>query len=143
MRPLRHSLRSRFSSRFAVALTLVLGTLGASAADVAAQTATRTPTPTPTPQLVRVEVSPRAVTRKVGEFASFSVKGFFSDGSDKNYTQKVVYHSNNLAVVFPPNTEGNRGRVEAVGVGSAVISVTDGILVLRVAAGLAETLDCP
>lgn len=125
MRSLRHSLRSRLSSRFAVALTLVLGTLAATAADVAAQTATRTPTPTPTPQLVRVEVSPKAVTRKVGEFASFSVKGFFSDGSDKNFTQKVVYHSSNLAAAFPPNLEGNRGRVEAVGIGSSTISVTD------------------
>jgi hypothetical protein len=125
MRQSPHSPPRRFSSRLAVALTLVLGTLGASAADVAAQTATRTPTPTPTPQLVRVEVSPRAVTRKVGEFASFSVKGFFSDGSDKNYTQKVVYHSSNLAVAFPPNLEGNRGRVDAVGIGSSTISVTE------------------
>lgn len=125
MPSLRHSPRRRFSSWLAVALTLVLGTLAANTADVAAQTATRTPTPIPTPQLVRVEVSPKAVTRKVGEFASFSVKGFFSDGSDKNYTQKVVYHSSNLAAAFPPNMEGNRGRVEAVGIGSSTISVTD------------------
>ena len=116
--------------RFALALTLVLVTLGAAATDVVAQTtptrtATLTPTPTATPQLVRVAVSPRAVERKVGEFQSFSVKAFFSDGSDKNYTQKVIYHSSNLAAVFPPNIEGNRGRVEAVGIGTAVISVTE------------------
>lgn len=121
MRSRRHSPPRRSSRRLAVALTLVVGTLVATAADVAAQT----PTPTPQPQLVRVEVGPKAVTRKVGEFASFTVTGFFSDGSDKNYTQKVVYHSSNLAAAFPPNMEGNRGRVDAVGIGSSTISVTD------------------
>lgn len=111
-------------------LMLVLATFAGVATDVVAQTTptrtpTRTPTPTATPQLVRVEVSPKAVTRKVGEFASFSVKGFFSDGTDKNYTQKVVYHSSNLAAAFPPNLEGNKGRVDAVGIGSSTISVTE------------------
>ncbi len=115
--------------RLVLALTLVVGSgmLGAAAAD--AQTATRTATPVPTvtatPALVRVAVSPRAAKRQVGQFQSFSVTAHFSDGSTKNFTQKVIYHSDDLAVAFPPNIDMNRGRVEAVGVGSAVISVTE------------------
>jgi hypothetical protein len=110
--------------RVAAVLTLLL--LGAVLArpDLAsAQTAV--PTVTPTPALVRVAVSPRAPTRKVGEFQNFLVTGFFSDGSQKNFTQKVIYSSSNLGAVYPPNEQGNAGRVEAVGVGTAVISVTE------------------
>jgi hypothetical protein len=108
---------------------LAVGAMGASPAR--AQTATRTATPiptvtaTPTPLLVRVQVSPRAVERKVGQFQQFSAFGIFSDGSSKNFTQRVTYFSSNLSVVYPPNEVGNKGKVEAVGIGTATISIVD------------------
>lgn len=116
-------------TRLLVALALALGAAAALAGSAAAQTATHTATPSPTvsatPALVRVAVSPRAAKKQVGQFQNFTVIGFFSDGSEKNFTQKVIYSSTNLAAVYPPNTEGNRGRVEAVGVGVATIYVTE------------------
>ncbi len=117
------------ASRLLLALGLAIGSAISIVAPVNAQTATRTATPVPTvtatPALVRVAVSPRAVQRQVGQFQNFSVIGFFSDGSQKNFTQKVIYSSDNPSAVYPPNTDGNRGRVEAVGVGSATVSVTE------------------
>lgn len=114
--------------RAAVALAVAFVALAA-ADPAAAQTAIRTVTPVPsvsaTPALVRVAVSPRAAKRQVGQFQNFSVIGVFSDGSEKNFTQKVVYSSSNLSAVYPPNTDGNRGRVEAVGVGTATVYVTE------------------
>ncbi len=117
--------------RLLTGLLLAVVTLTTGVPLASAQTATRTATPvptataTPTPKLVRVQVSPRAVERKVGQFQSFAAFGIFSDGSSKNYTQKVIYFSSNLAVAFPPNEEGNAGRVEAVGVGTATISAVE------------------
>ncbi len=131
MRPLAHSPIGRSWSRLALGLALVLGTLGAQAGEVAAQTATRTatrtptPTPTATPVLASLVVKPATTKKQVGQFQSFTTTGVMSDATERNYTQKVVYHSSNLAAAFPPNTEGNRGRVEAVGIGIATISVTD------------------
>jgi hypothetical protein len=116
--------------RFAFALTLLVGVVVfAGTPDAFAQTPTRTATPVPTvsatPALVRVAVSPRAAKRQVGQFQNFSVTGFFSDGSTKNYTQKVTYFSSDLSVVYPPNIDGNAGRVEAVGVGTATVFVIE------------------
>lgn len=119
----------RSASRLATVLALVLATLGAGAAEGVAQTAVRTTTPSPTvsatPRLERVAVNPRTIRRQVGQIQNCTVTGYFSDGTEKNFTQKVIYHSSNLDAVFPPNQEGNAGRVEAVGVGTAVISVTE------------------
>ncbi len=120
--------------RIVVVLASLVCLLGA--ADAArAQTATRTPTPTrtptatptatATPQLVRLLMDPLTAKRQVGQFQNFLVTAFFSDGSDKNFTQKVIYQSSNVNVVFPPNTQGNAGRVEAVGIGTATISVLE------------------
>ncbi|MCC6764687.1 MAG: Ig-like domain-containing protein [Deltaproteobacteria bacterium] len=111
--------------RLFAALTLLFGVTATLADPAAAQTATPLPTVTATPALVRIAVSPRTAKRQVGQFQNFTVLGYFSDGSERNFTQKVVYSSSNLAAVYPPNTEGNRGRVEAVGVGIATISATE------------------
>ncbi len=112
--------------RFVIGLMLVAATLAVCVSDTHAQ-ATGSPTPTvsPTPALVRVAMSPRAAKRQVGQFQNFSVIGFFADGTSKNFTQKVIYSSSNVSVVYPPNQEGNAGRVEAVGIGTATISVTE------------------
>ncbi|MCC6848837.1 MAG: Ig-like domain-containing protein [Deltaproteobacteria bacterium] len=120
---------SRSLARLCAALMVLLGAAATLAGRASAQTATETPTPLPTvtatPALVRVGVAPRTAKRQVGQVQNFTVTGYFSDGGEKNLTQKVVYSSSNLAAVYPPNTEGNRGRVEAVGVGVSTISATE------------------
>src|SRR6185369_5092813 len=45
---------------------------------------------------------------------------------EKNLTQQVTYASSNAAVAEAPNTDGNRGLVNAVGPGVATISATHG-----------------
>ncbi len=114
--------------RFTAAFALIASVLAVPSA-YAQTTATRTPTPAPTatatPALVHVAISPRAAKRQVGQTQSFSAIGFYTDGSQKNLTQKVIYSSTNVNVVFPPNQEGNAGRVDAVGIGTATIYVTE------------------
>jgi hypothetical protein len=114
-------------ARRAAALGVLALVLGGLVSEVEARTATPTPVPTvtATPRLVRVAVAPATAKRQVGQVQNFSVTGFFSDGTQKNFTQKVIYSSSNLNAVFPPNAVGNASLVEAVGVGTAVISVTE------------------
>jgi len=110
-------------------VALVIATSLGTVTSVGAQLATKTPTPVPTvtatPRLERIVLAPKTAQRQVGQAQNFTTTGFFSDGSTKNFTQKVIYQSNDLNVVFPPNAVGNAGRVEAVGPGSAVISATE------------------
>jgi len=126
--PSLHRRPHRSRLRLVAVLTLTsLAVLG-SAAVVSAQatrTATPTPTVTATPMLVRVVVGPATAKRQVGQTQNFTATGFYSDGATKNLTQKVIYSSSDLNVAFPPNTAGNMGLVEAVGVGTATISITE------------------
>jgi uncharacterized protein YjdB len=75
--------------------------------------------------LERIELSPLQATKNVGEFQNYTARGFFTGGGDENFTQRVIYQSSDLNVVFPPNAAPNKGRVEAVGVGSATITAVD------------------
>ena len=123
--PSREPIVRRPWARLAALLALVVLTAAGRSPAAAAQTATPTPTVTATPRLLSVAVSPRTAKRQVGQIQNFTVTAAFSDGSQKNFTQKVVYSSSHPNVVFPPNAVGNAGRVEARGVGTAVISVTE------------------
>src|SRR5262249_23498129 len=63
-----------------------------------------------------------------GGFQAFTATGTYSDFTTKNLTQRVDYTSSNPAVAEAPNdTTGNKGRVNAVGVGTATISATDSL----------------
>ena len=116
--------RSRCASILVLA-ACVLGVATGADAQTATRTATPVPTATATPALVRIALSPATATRQVGQIQNFLATAIFSDGTQKNFTQKVVYASSDLNVVFPPNEVGNAGRVEAVGIGTATISATE------------------
>ena len=88
-------------------------------------TLSATPTISPTPVLVRLALKPLAATRPVGAIQNYTATAVFSDGSEKNFTQKVVYSSTDLGVAIATNEDGNAGKVEAVGVGTATISALE------------------
>lgn len=123
-----HSTTSKMRPLVAAVL-LLASALAFQAARADAQVATRTASPTPTvtatPKLVRLGVFPRSAKRQVNQTQQFSVTGYFADATEKNLTGKVIYHSSNLNAVFPPNDPNNPSLVEAVGVGTSVISVTE------------------
>jgi hypothetical protein len=123
--PFLHSSAPRSWRRLAAVGALVVLASLARPPDAAAQTATPTPTATATPRLLSLSVFPKLAKRQVGQIQNFTVAATFSDGSQKNFTQKVIYSSSDLDAVFPPNASGNAGQVQAVGVGTAVISVTE------------------
>jgi hypothetical protein len=116
---------SHSAALFALVLTAGLLPAASARAQIATKTATPVPTATATPRLERVVLGPKTAQRQVGQTQNFTATGFYSDGSQKNLTQKVIYSSSDLNVVFPPNEVGNAGRVEAVGVGVATISATE------------------
>jgi Bacterial Ig-like domain (group 2) len=76
----------------------------------------------------------------VGGFVTYTATGNLSDGNTKNLTQKVVYASSDTSVAMCPNAEGNKSRVEAVGVGVAIISATDPVTQIATDAAGSGTL---
>lgn len=82
--------------------------------------------------LASIVLKPLEKNADVGEFITYTATGILADNtaqnpSTKNLTQKVVYASTNTTVAVCPNTEGNKSRCEAVGVGTAIITATDPI----------------
>ena len=75
--------------------------------------------------LVAITLKPLDKNAAVGDTISYTATGQLSDGNTKNLTQKVVYASSDTSVAICPNTDGNKGQVQAVGVGTAIISATD------------------
>ncbi len=88
-------------------------------------TSTPTPAPTATPTLVSLQIFPASATRSIGTGQNYTVAGTFSNGASRNLTQRVDYASSDESVAVAPNLDGNRGRVLAVGAGSALITATD------------------
>jgi Big-like domain-containing protein len=86
---------------------------------------TMTPSPTPTPLPVSLQISPNSATRMIGSGQNFVVAGYYADGSARNLTQKVEYFSSDESVAVAPNAPGNRSRVNAVGIGTALITATE------------------
>lgn len=75
--------------------------------------------------LVSIALKPLEKNAAVGDTVNFTATGTLSDGNTKNLTQKVVYASSNTSVAVAPNAAPNKGAVQAVGIGTAVISATD------------------
>ena len=84
------------------------------------QTVTPTPVGTPT----ALELKPAVKTISVGEFANYTATLVYVNQGRRNVTQLVEYESSNAAVAEAPNTQGNRGRVNAVTPGIVTISAT-------------------
>jgi hypothetical protein len=75
--------------------------------------------------LVSLVLKPLEKNAAVGDTLTYTATGMLSDGNTKNLTQKVVYASSDPSVVVCPNADGNKSQVQAVGVGTAIISATD------------------
>ena len=75
--------------------------------------------------LESIALKPLEKNADVGEVVTFTATGNLSDGNTKNMTQKVVYSSSNTSVAVCPNADGNKSQVQAVGVGTAIISAVD------------------
>jgi hypothetical protein len=100
--------------------------LGVEYPPVASPTPTpATPVPTPTAVLEYLLLGPTSVQKPVGGIQNFTAIGHLSDGRELDYTQRVLLSSSDESVAVCPNTDGNRGRVEAVGAGTARIIATD------------------
>lgn len=89
------------------------------------RTATPTPTPTVTPPPnFTLKVGPNAVTVDIGTSAHFTATAYFKNGDVVDFTERVVWRASNDNAL-PLNEAGDRGRIDAVNGGSAVISAFD------------------
>ena len=77
--------------------------------------------------LEKLVLTPHATTRQPGSYLGYTVTGWFTGGTTRNLTQRMVYASSNPAVAVATNMPGNRSRVVAVAPGTATISATDPI----------------
>lgn len=75
--------------------------------------------------LQAITLKPLEKNAAVGDLINYTATGQLSDGNTKNLTQKVVYASSDTSVAVCPNADGNKGQVQAVGIGTAIISATD------------------
>jgi uncharacterized protein YjdB len=75
--------------------------------------------------LERITLAPVALTRRVGQTQRLTATGHYAGGTTRNLTQRVTYRSSDAAVVAVPNADGDRSRLEIVGVGRATISAVD------------------
>ena len=77
--------------------------------------------------LEKLVLSPHAATKPPGEHIGYTVTGWFTGGTARNLTQRVVYSSNYPGTAQATNMPGNRSRVLAIEPGSARITATDPI----------------
>jgi len=77
--------------------------------------------------LERLELSPLAATRGVGESIRLRATGHFAGGYARTISQRVVCGSSDEAVALPSNAAGDQSRIVAVAAGTAVLSATDPI----------------
>jgi hypothetical protein len=89
----------------------------------------RTTTPSPTPTVTpspdfTLKVAPNAVTVDIGTSAHFTATAYFKSGDVVDFTERVVWRSS-TENALPLNEAGDRGRIDAVNGGSAVISAYD------------------
>lgn len=121
---------NRFGSeRLTVNATLELCVPSAVSASSASPTPTRTLGPTPTPTMTpppdfSLRVDPSSATVNIGDSAHFTATAVFKNGDTQDFTERVTWISS-TEVALAPNASGDRGRIDAVDGGSAVISVVD------------------
>lgn len=106
--------------------------------DASAVGATVTPTPTqtaggPTPTAVptiapptdfTLRIDPASAAVDIGTSAHLKATAVFANGDTADFTERVVWSSSSEAIEAP-NLADDRGRVDAVDAGSAVIAVLD------------------
>jgi trimeric autotransporter adhesin len=72
-----------------------------------------------------IVITPARVTRAVGETQSFTATLHRADGTTRNVTQQVRWHSSDAGVAAAPNATGKRSRIETRAPGTAQISAAD------------------
>lgn len=123
---------NRFGSeRLTVNATLELCVPSVVSATSASPTPTRTLGPTPTPTLTpppdfSLRVNPPSTTVSIGASTRFTATAVFKNGDTQDFTERVKWISS-TEVALAPNATGDRGRIDAVDVGSSVISAFDEI----------------
>lgn len=90
--------------------------------------------------LVAITLKPLEKNAAVGDTINYTATGQLSDGNTKNLTQKVIYASSDTSVAICPNAEPNKAAVQAVGVGTAIITATDPITEIATTAEGSSTL---
>lgn len=108
------------------ATALALGNVTVTAL-LSGQTATATASVTPA-VLQQLQVSPSSATLPRGLTAPFSVTGVYSDGTTNELTDQVVWSSSAAGIASVSNATGSRGLVQALSVGSATITATQGAI---------------
>lgn len=90
-----------------------------------------TPVPTATPggggtgEVVAIHITPKTRFVSPGGSSTFTATADLAGGGTANYTQKVIWTSNNPGVALAANATGDRSRIGAVSPGIATISATD------------------
>ncbi len=74
--------------------------------------------------LESITLSPLTKTRPAGQSQSYVATGHYAGGVTLNITQDVDYASSDPSVAVAPNTPGNKGRIDTVAPGTAVISAS-------------------
>jgi hypothetical protein len=75
--------------------------------------------------VVSLALKPLEKNAIVGDTVNYTATATLSDGNTRNMTQRVTYASSDTSVAICPNAPPNKGAVQAVGVGTAVITATD------------------
>jgi uncharacterized protein YjdB len=76
-------------------------------------------------QLERITLGPSKASRAVGEAQHFTAMGHYSDGTSRNITQRLDYHSSDPTIARVNNAKPDRSRVEALAPGTVTITATD------------------
>ncbi len=90
-----------------------------------------TPVPTATPgggqpgSVLAIRISPLTRYVSPGGSSTFTATADLVGGGTENYTQKVIWTSNNAGVALAANATNDRSRIQAVSPGIATISATD------------------
>ena len=72
-----------FSSKTAGSYRVIATTLNGKLADTSNVTVTAPPPPPPPPRLSRIEIGPKTSNLKLGESASYTITGYWSDGNSR------------------------------------------------------------
>ncbi len=72
--------------------------------------------------LDRIEISPRDITLAKGIISQLTATGIFTDNSQQDLTQQVLWQSSNETIVFVSNAAKFAGNLHTLNAGNAIIS---------------------
>ena len=94
--------------------------------------------------MLAIHISPKTRYVSPGGKSTFTATADLAAGGTEDYTQKVIWTSNNTGVALAANPVGDRSRIDAVSPGIATISATDPVTgVTSTASGDDATFNVP